>query len=72
MPYQFLAPRLGLTGFSVTIVPSVIFHFCVLLCAFLQKIRKMPLDEVVVLDADANQLEIYHNDLGIIPSDVVS
>lgn len=57
---------------SILLVPTRCSPYVCVHILALQKVRKMPLDEVVVLDADANSLEIYHNDLNIIPSDVVS
>eukprot|EP00117_Sycon_ciliatum_P020443 scpid18653/ scgid18214/ DENN domain-containing protein 1A; Connecdenn len=63
----------------VPIMPTKLIDYCCAPMPFLvgvhssvmAKIRKMPLDEVVVLDADANTLEIYHDDLSLIPPDVI-
>ena len=42
------------------------------LCFFLQKVRQMPLDEVVIVDADTNVVESPFDDLAQLPSDTVS
>ncbi|XP_071947436.1 DENN domain-containing protein 1B-like isoform X2 [Antedon mediterranea] len=40
--------------------------------SLMQKVKKMPLDEVLVLDADINDFESPYNDLDKLPSDVVN
>ena len=42
--------------------------------SLMDKVRKMPLDEVVILDADENTVELpaVFNDLQSMPEDVVS
>ena len=44
----------------------------VFLSLFLQKVRQMPLDEVVIVDADTNVVESPFDDVSQLPADTVS
>ena len=42
-------------------------------CSYLfQKVRDMPLDDVVILDIDKNTIELPFNDVDNLPSEAVS
>ena len=49
----------------------MIFCFGIFFFFFLQKVRNMALDDVVILNVDTNTLETPFDDLQSLPNDVV-
>lgn len=67
----FLSPREGLGEDLCPRGASMIFCFGIFFFFFLQKVRNMALDDVVILNVDTNTLETPFDDLQSLPNDVV-